>query len=360
VDEKYVEYTRELDAEKIRQLYVAFTRAKRRLYVPLFFDSSGKKIDQGTASPMELYLSLWGHREQDKILEMFSKWGQKYSISISTSQDKESSMGSFFTPLRPSVQLSLPPKANVVGKSLYVHSFTSLATKHEMQEEEEAEDFPPNDNALLVQSVHTLPAGSQIGTLLHQILEATPFEMGYEEVDGENWNAWIRKFVEQTQFASWNNVIAKMVHQALSTPLPLDHCHLALRDLQESHCYREHPFMYAADEALHPEFECRPGYLKGVIDLIFEHQGKFYFLDWKSNWLGPSNDWYTEEHLDEAMKQHDYYLQAEIYQEALKRYLKCVDSRPFEEIFGCGLYVFLRGLEASQGIMQLNVSLAHR
>ncbi|MGZ6330628.1 MAG: 3'-5' exonuclease, partial [Parachlamydiaceae bacterium] len=352
-DENYIEYTRELDAEKIRQLYVAFTRAKRRLYVPLCFDSSRKEIDPGTASPMELYLGLWAHRDQDKILEMISRWTQNYAISMSIFGEEESGIGSFSSPSRPFIQLSLPPKANVVGKSLYMHSFTSLATKHEVQEEKEAENFFPNEDVSSVHSAHTLPAGSQIGVLLHQILEEIPFRMGYEEVDGESWNTWIRKFVEQTQFAPWGDVIAKMVHQALSIPLPLGDSHLALRDLQESHCYREHTFMYATDEALHSEFERRPGYLKGVIDLIFEHQGKFYFLDWKSNRLGPSSDWYTEEHLDEAMQQHDYYLQAKIYQEALKRYLKCVDSRPFEEIFGGGLYVFLRGLEASQGIKRL-------
>ena len=33
-------------------------------------------------------------------------------------------------------------------------------------------------------------------------------------------------------------------------------------------------------------FEPRRGILKGFMDLVFEHDGRFHILDWKSNWLG--------------------------------------------------------------------------
>ncbi|MCV5341955.1 hypothetical protein OFC87_34040, partial [Escherichia coli] len=33
-------------------------------------------------------------------------------------------------------------------------------------------------------------------------------------------------------------------------------------------------------------FQTVQGMLKGFIDLVFEHQGKYYVLDWKSNHLG--------------------------------------------------------------------------
>lgn len=44
------------ESEKMRQLYVALTRAKKRLYVPLLFDTTKKAPAQGTASPLELFL----------------------------------------------------------------------------------------------------------------------------------------------------------------------------------------------------------------------------------------------------------------------------------------------------------------
>ncbi len=31
------------------------------------------------------------------------------------------------------------------------------------------------------------------------------------------------------------------------------------------------------------------GMLKGFIDLVFEHQGRYYVVDGKSNWLGPDD-----------------------------------------------------------------------
>ncbi|MCB1115671.1 MAG: UvrD-helicase domain-containing protein, partial [Chlamydiia bacterium] len=43
------------NAEKLRQLYVAFTRAKHRLYIPLLYDTSHSEIPPGQASPLELF-----------------------------------------------------------------------------------------------------------------------------------------------------------------------------------------------------------------------------------------------------------------------------------------------------------------
>ena len=47
--------------------------------------------------------------------------------------------------------------------------------------------------------------------------------------------------------------------------------------------------------------------------------------------------------MEQAMQANHYFLQASIYAAALKRYVKLFDIRPFEEIFGGALYVFVRG-----------------
>jgi len=49
------------------------------------------------------------------------------------------------------------------------------------------------------------------------------------------------------------------------------------------------------------------------------------------------------------MQEHQYFLQAEIYTNALKRYLQLVDGRPFPEIFGGIYYLFLRGIKREYG-----------
>jgi exodeoxyribonuclease V beta subunit len=79
--------------------------------------------------------------------------------------------------------------------------------------------------------------------------------------------------------------------------------------------------------------------IKGFADLVFRHRGKYYLVDWKSNYL----EAYDDAHLKEAMEENGYYLQAEIYTEALRRYVKLFDNRPFEELFGGAFYIFIRG-----------------
>ena len=85
--------------------------------------------------------------------------------------------------------------------------------------------------------------------------------------------------------------------------------------------------------------------MKGVIDLFFLHDGKYYFINWKSNWLGSSSDDYKVDALKDVMKEHDYYLQAEIYKEALNKFLNIVETREFEDCFGGIFYIFLRGID---------------
>jgi exodeoxyribonuclease V beta subunit len=83
--------------------------------------------------------------------------------------------------------------------------------------------------------------------------------------------------------------------------------------------------------------------MKGFCDLLFQFEGKYYLLDWKSNYLGPSDAHYTQEKMAEAMRAHDYFLQASIYAAALQRFVKLFDMRPFSEGFGGAIYYFVRG-----------------
>ena len=43
------------------------------------------------------------------------------------------------------------------------------------------------------------------------------------------------------------------------------------------------------------------------------------------------------------MEKNDYFLQAKLYTEALKRYVKLFDSRDFNLSFGGVFYLFVRG-----------------
>jgi exodeoxyribonuclease V beta subunit len=87
------------------------------------------------------------------------------------------------------------------------------------------------------------------------------------------------------------------------------------------------------------------GYLKGFIDLIFEHQGRFYILDWKSNHLGFATAGYDDGPVANAMAEHGYHLQYLLYAVALDRYLqRRIPGYRYETHFGGVLYLFVRGV----------------
>lgn len=87
------------------------------------------------------------------------------------------------------------------------------------------------------------------------------------------------------------------------------------------------------------------GYLKGFIDLVFEAEGRFWIVDWKSNHLGDGREDYAAPALVAAMDHHLYVLQALIYSVALHRYLRLrLPDYDYERDFGGALYLFLRGV----------------
>jgi len=87
------------------------------------------------------------------------------------------------------------------------------------------------------------------------------------------------------------------------------------------------------------------GFLKGFIDLVVCCNGQWYLLDYKSNFLGPSYDDYGDGAMARAMIDHDYLLQFLLYLLALDRYLSLrLPSYDYDTHFGGGFYLFIRGM----------------
>ena len=90
------------------------------------------------------------------------------------------------------------------------------------------------------------------------------------------------------------------------------------------------------------------GCITGFIDLIFRRNGKYYLLDWKSNYL---REGYSSEHVEEAMSEAGYHLQYQIYSIALCRWLRTViPDFDQDEHFGGTFYLFLRGTRAGDSV----------
>lgn len=87
------------------------------------------------------------------------------------------------------------------------------------------------------------------------------------------------------------------------------------------------------------------GIMNGKVDLFFEHQGKYYILDWKSNYLGDQLENYEYPQLQEAMIANNYHLQYHIYTVALSKYLRLrLPDFDYNKHFGGVFYLFLRGI----------------
>ena len=98
------------------------------------------------------------------------------------------------------------------------------------------------------------------------------------------------------------------------------------------------------------------GMLMGFADLVFEHQGRYWVLDYKSNHLGADASAYHRTALQAAMAQHRYDVQAVIYLLALHRLLRQRLGSAYqpEQHLGGAVYLFLRGIDGpEQGVCLL-------
>ena len=187
-----------------------------------------------------------------------------------------------------------------------------------------------------------LPGGARAGVFVHDLLERVPLET-LRATDGfEAWAARddVRALLEATLRRHGRDprhlvAAARLAHAALTTPLPvvggvlpgLAHAEREAREMEFLF-----PFPEAAGGA-------DRGYVKGFVDLLFEHEGRVYFGDWKTDRLPSWDAAVVEAHVAK-----NYALQEQLYALALVRMLGIADEADYEARFGGTLYLFVRGL----------------
>ncbi|HDX8595328.1 TPA: exodeoxyribonuclease V subunit beta [Aeromonas dhakensis] len=215
-------------------------------------------------------------------------------------------------------------------------------------------------------SIFTFPKGARPGTLLHSLFETIDFE----SAAGDSLAQHIATLLAQDGFdESWAPVLQQQVEAVLDTPL--ETALLAesgepvrLRDLAPERKQVELEFFLPMGRVTAPaltalcqqhdplsrgnkplSFATVQGMLKGFIDLVFEWQGRWYLLDYKSNHLGMSPADYSRPALEQAMVAHRYDLQYQLYSLALHRLLSLrLPGYDFDQHFGGVFYLFLRGM----------------
>lgn len=343
----------EADAEKMRQLYVGLTRAKQRLYVPaIFLSKQKKKIEPGTASPMELFIarinsigsgdSLYAKLQQpqdDEFTSALECMRARANISYEWLNGTEFPPASHLDSSPCSLVASKPCTMQI--PPIYIQSYTGLSRFLSVDKEEGwvQMDLPPSNFDEIKKDRHTLPASAKTGILLHAILEKIPLQEAFSVQTSSDLAQWIRPFLANGPYENWEDVFCDIIYDVLRMPLG----DFLFSDLNEQTCLRELEFLYPSRDLDNLNLE--NGFLKGVIDLLFEHKGKYYLIDWKSNWLGPSNEYYQNENLTLAIREKKYDLQAKIYCNAIKKYLQVFENIDVESQFGGIFYIFLRGID---------------
>lgn len=307
--EAYKYFVEERDAEKARQLYVALTRAKKRVYVPVILYKDAEDEPAGTLSPIELFFKSHGVFG-NSIIEKIDEWSKKTFITHDYLQDILEVP--FFDPLSEKVNLKKPISPCIDHRRERILSYSSLAQHGAKTPFTGVKDFP---------------SSAQVGILLHEIFEKEAFT-----------TKALENLLFGTELFDYINQVKETVCLAITTPLKSNYSTIILNTIPKNRQIKEIEFLMDSDLA--------KSFLTGFIDLIIEHENRYYIIDWKSNLLNS----YSQEALEEEMHKQSYLLQESLYREALKKYLKNFDKRPFEDCFGGSFYIFLRGLKEGGGV----------
>ncbi|MFZ4437235.1 MAG: exodeoxyribonuclease V subunit beta [Syntrophales bacterium] len=248
-----------------------------------------------------------------------------------------------------------------------------------------------------IDPVFTFPKGSRSGTLLHEILEKVDFTKTEESRPAELIAAKLRENGFDPQ---WQGAVEEMVRRVVCHPLVSDSVfqnrkypaddhegatslisgeketiflsrigmdqrlneiefYFPLKRLTReglSRLFRKTGISERSASASFAEsldrlqFDPVRGFMKGFIDMIFRFGGRYYLVDWKSNFLGSNREDYHRKRLAAVMTEHHYLLQYHLYLMALHRYLlRRLPGYDYRSHFGGVFYLFLRGMNPAWG-----------
>jgi exodeoxyribonuclease V beta subunit len=355
--------------EDLRLTYVALTRAESRCYV------TWGNFSAAAASPLGWLIQ--GSRdtvERAPIDTLIAASAGTMGIADVVLQAPPSSPPAPGAPpeRRAPLTFTTAPGQLAVWRS---SSFTMLTRNVSHVDSRDVDDIlHPEEvrrTATHVAGFRGVPAGADIGNVLHGLFEHTDFTKPTATTDTDVRDALRAYGVAVPRDGRWTPThIREMIDTVCRAAIP--DAGFALSVVPQEATLREWRFsmpvrdfsMSAVASALetHGSAHAREyapmlrrlrddqfrGYLTGSIDLAFEHEGRWHILDWKSNWLGANDADYAPEALGHAMHAAHYTLQYHVYLVALHRHLRArqpgYDARAH---WGQVTYAFLRGIGAS-------------
>lgn len=353
-------------AEDLRLLYVALTRSVYHCSIGIAPLIQGTRKKQGET---DLHLSALGYLLQGGqagdavyLAECLQKIADE-NVAVSVIESTDPTV--WVAPEFETSQLAAARLTRTLADFWRVTSYSGLQQHGSTLAQDllpkldvDAAGEQPQDSEPQM-TPHSFPRGASPGTFLHSLFEEIDFS---QPVDAQ----WLLEMLERQGYDSqWLPILQQWVDTVLTTPL--DDSGMSLSALDPLQHQSELQFYLPIDGLLKAEelnalvqhfdplsAQCPPlsfqqvrGMLKGFIDLVYCWQGGYYLLDYKSNWLGDSASAYTQSAMENAMAQHRYDLQYQLYTLALHRYLgHRLANYSYQQHFGGVVYLFLRGVDA--------------
>ncbi|WP_412105055.1 exodeoxyribonuclease V subunit beta [Vibrio natriegens] len=362
-------------AEDLRLIYVALTRA---VYA-CFIGASPLRNGRSTKEPTGVHRSAIGYLVQNGqeggINDLYQglKQQQDKLDCVALGEPPQQLEEMYVAPQEEVCDLTAKELQNPIDRNWRITSYSGLVKQGSHQTEHDAtieitgfdiDSSDEQDEEDLVEperSIFTFPRGARPGTFLHSLFEEIEFT---QPATTEENTQIILGLMESEQLdEEWLPILQQLIDTVLATPL--DGKSLLLNQKAPSQRLVEMEFLLPIEVLSAPAlnrviqrhdplsakagdlgFQTVQGMLKGFIDLVFEHQGKYYVLDWKSNHLGDDVTHYHGEALKSAMADHRYDLQYQIYALALHRFLRSrLANYQYDQHFGGVYYLFLRGMD---------------
>ncbi|MGE3728022.1 MAG: exodeoxyribonuclease V subunit beta [Candidatus Sericytochromatia bacterium] len=358
--------------EDLRLTYVALTRARYKVWLAWGWVNQIACAALGHLLPADSGEELF-NLLQAKTAQSAGRW-RLQSLDL-----QRGARPALPLPEQPGpLHLLQPPR---IPAAHVARSFSSLQAQFEagveaglllpvlnLEQQDEAEPELLLDSGQMAEGpLMDFPRGGRHGTFLHLLLE-TLLPQGHPDQDQTSeLSASVNAALARHGYGpEWQGPVAAALPQIWQAPLfPVGAAlAFALADLPPNRRLHELAFQFPIQTPLRsqalmqvlqsvprwahlPELLDRPlrGLFKGVIDLVCEQQGRYYVVDYKSNWLGRRYSDYRPEALEVALTQHLYPLQYHLYLVALHRYLRyrLPDYAP-ERHLGGALVLFLRGM----------------
>ncbi|GAB3454852.1 exodeoxyribonuclease V subunit beta [Massilia terrae] len=354
--------------EDVRLLYVALTRASHFLWLGVASLAARKKGQNRLHESALGY--LLGGDDPIAVTELRERFGQLRGevddIELHALDAPEGCTMLDRVEERPAL-VETPVYDASFERDWSVGSFTSIARQasaapvraqdETLLEEPDAVAVPSTVDDL---PWHRFPRGSVPGNFLHEQLEWMAQE-GFAIVHDQHFDS---RFTQRCDRAGWANRkddALEWLRVVTTTALPP--LGAALADIDQPLPEMEFWFpserlavgeldracrerlLGGIDRAVLPERELH-GMLKGFADLVFEHEGRYWVLDYKSNALGVNDAAYTRRAMAGGMAAHRYDIQGAIYMLALHRLLKSRLGDAYDPArqLGGAVFLFLRGI----------------